>query len=83
MSVRKGDLLKPRLRVLTCGTLACTKVASMDPKWHHMGLEKAPSLRMESVQEIFTRAATPCGEISVCLQPRRICPTSGCLWAEA
>lgn len=36
----------------------------MGPKWHHVALEKAPSLRMESVQEIFTRAATPRGEIS-------------------
>lgn len=47
-----------------CGT----KVASMDPKWDHMGLEKPPPLWMESVHEIFMRAGAPCGEIAVCLQ---------------
>lgn len=51
-----------------CGT----KVASMDPKWDHMGLEKPPPLWMESVHEIFMRAGAPCGEISVCLQSPRV-----------
>lgn len=92
MTIKKWDLLKPRLWVLTCVTLACTnsfcgtKVASMDPKWDHMGLEKAPSLWMESVHKIFMRTGVPRGEISVCLQSQRVRPTCICLqtrvWSE-
>lgn len=55
-----------------------TKVASMDPKWDHMGLEKAPALWMEYLWEPGLHV----GEY----QPQRVCPTCICLrtraWSE-
>lgn len=77
MSVRKGDLLKPRLRVLTCGTLACTKVASMDPKWHHMGLGKG--LRRCEWRAFRKYLPEPRLSVGKYLPVSSICPTGGCL----